>query len=90
MFHFLTSPDDQAAYVRATERAVIPGGHLIIATFAPSGPESCSGHSVTRWSAAQLHERFSESFTFVDAHERFHTTPWGAHQPFTWLCLRRR
>src|SRR5215475_8292333 len=38
VFHFLTSPTQRAAYVWQASMAVKPGGHLIIATFAASGP----------------------------------------------------
>jgi len=38
-FHFLTDPRDRVAYVRQVARAVEPGGHVIVATFGPEGPE---------------------------------------------------
>ena len=43
VFHFLTSADDRAAYVRQVARAVRLGGHVIVATFGLDGPERCSG-----------------------------------------------
>lgn len=36
-FHFLNSPDDQAAYVKTLHAALRPGGFAIIGTFAPDG-----------------------------------------------------
>src|SRR3974390_104205 len=39
--HFLTDPKDRAAYVERILKAVRVGGHLIIGTFAPDGPERC-------------------------------------------------
>jgi SAM-dependent methyltransferase len=42
-FHFLTEETDQSAYVDRLKKAVKPGGHVIIATFALDGPERCSG-----------------------------------------------
>jgi 2-polyprenyl-3-methyl-5-hydroxy-6-metoxy-1,4-benzoquinol methylase len=42
-FHFLTEPKDRAAYAKRVSKAVRPGGHVIIGTFAPDGPERCSG-----------------------------------------------
>ena len=38
VFHFLTSPEDRTAYVKAVFRSVKPGGHVIVATFAEDGP----------------------------------------------------
>src|SRR5688500_17356228 len=32
VFHFLTDPQDRAAYVKTVEHAVKPGGHVIVAT----------------------------------------------------------
>ena len=53
-FHFLTDEADRAAYVEALHEAVRPGGHAIIATFAPDGPERCSGLPVVRYDAETL------------------------------------
>ena len=46
VFHFLTTPEERAAYVRRVASAVKPGGHVIIATFGPEGPNKCSGLDV--------------------------------------------
>ena len=48
-FHFLTDAADRDAYVERLTTAVKPGGHAIIATFAPDGPERCSGLPVMRY-----------------------------------------
>ena len=53
-FHFLTEPGDQAAYADCVRKAVRPGGHVIIGTFAPDGPERCSGLPVVRHDAGSL------------------------------------
>ena len=42
-FHFLTDAADRAAYVACLNKAIRPGGSVIIGTFAPDGPEKCSG-----------------------------------------------
>lgn len=54
VFHFLTSPQDRRAYIAAVLRAVKPGGHVIVATFAEDGPTQCSGLPVMRYSAMRL------------------------------------
>ena len=53
-FHFLTEERDRKAYVARLVKAVKPGGHAIIATFAPDGPERCSGLPVMRYDAESL------------------------------------
>lgn len=55
VFHFLMSADDRAAYVRQVARAVRLGGHVIVATFGPEGPEQCSGLDVVRYDSEGLH-----------------------------------
>ena len=47
-FHFLINAADQTAYVGRLRRALRHGGHAIIGTFAPDGPEKCSGLPVAR------------------------------------------
>ena len=89
-FHFLTSPEDQAAYVQRVSEAVAPGGHVVLATFSEAGPEQCSGLPVARHSVAALCEIFGEAFELVDSFESEHLTPWGAPQAFTHVLLRRR
>ena len=37
-FHFLVEARDRAAYIDRLHAGVKPGGHAIIATFAPDGP----------------------------------------------------
>ena len=53
-FHFLTDGNDRAAYVARLGRGLKIGGHAIIATFAPDGPEKCSGLPVARYDSASL------------------------------------
>jgi ubiquinone/menaquinone biosynthesis C-methylase UbiE len=65
VFHFLTAAKDRAAYVQAVFRAVKPGGHVIVATFAEDGPDKCSGLPVMRYRADQLHHEFGESFALL-------------------------
>jgi len=88
-FHFLTNPDDRAAYAARATAAVRPGGHLLIATFAPSGPDQCSGLPVMRFSAEALAAEFSDGFEPTGSFEHEHLTPWGASQAFVHLTLRR-
>lgn len=85
VFHFLTAPEARAAYLSSLRAALRPGGALVIATFAPSGPEQCSGLPVVRYSAEGLTDALGPGIQIVDRREIFHTTPWGSEQPFTWI-----
>lgn len=90
VFHFLTDPADRAGYRRALAAGLEPGGLLIIATFAPDGPERCSGLPVQRYDAEGLAAELGPDFERLEAWREEHTTPWGSIQPFTWAVFRRR
>ena len=87
--HFLTDPGDRAAYVERVLRAVRPGGHVIIGTFAPDGPERCSGLPVVRHDAATLGELLGPSFELIESRRHDHQTPAGATQRFQFSRYRR-
>jgi len=89
-FHFLTDAKDRAAYIERLFRGMKAGGYAIIATFAPDGPEKCSGLPVQRYSPESLHEMLGEGFDPVEHHAHHHVTPWGAAQSFQFSVLRRR
>jgi trans-aconitate methyltransferase len=88
-FHFLTERSDQAAYVARLRRALRVGGHAIIATFAPDGPERCSGLTVSRYDANALAATLGAGFELVDTRRHDHTTPWGSVQKFQFSTFRR-
>jgi 2-polyprenyl-3-methyl-5-hydroxy-6-metoxy-1,4-benzoquinol methylase len=87
--HFLTDPKDRAAYAERVSRAVRPGGHVIIGTFAPDGPERCSGLPVVRHDAATLGELLGRSFELVESKRHDHHTPAGVTQRFQFSRFRR-
>ena len=88
VFHFLTDPADRAAYVRQVARAVKPGGHVIVATFGPDGPEKCSGLEVMRYDPDTLHGQFGAAFRLVEHRSELHATPWGSSQQFTYCYCK--
>ena len=89
VLHFMVEPDDQAAYLDTARRSVMPGGHAIVATFAPDGPAQCSGLPVRRYSAEELRAAFGSDFTLAAARRAEHETPSGASQRFTYVHLQR-
>ena len=88
VFHFLTDPRDRARYVARVRESVRPGGHAIVASFAPEGPTQCSGLEVVRYSANAMHAQFGASFQLLDSVREDHHTPSGATQAFVY-CLCR-
>jgi ubiquinone/menaquinone biosynthesis C-methylase UbiE len=89
VFHFLTSPEERAAYVQAVFRAVKPGGHVIVATFAEDGPNQCSGLPVMRYRPDELHAEFGDAFTLLNHEKEAHHTPSGTVQQFVYCYCRR-
>lgn len=89
VFHFLTAADERHAYVKTVLRAVKPGGHVIIATFAEDGPLQCSGLPVMRYNPDELHAEFGEPFTLVHHERESHQTPFGTAQQFTYCYCRK-
>jgi SAM-dependent methyltransferase len=88
-FHFLTEPRDRAAYAERVSRVVRRSGHVIIGTFAPDGPERCSGLQVVRHDAASLSEMLGSEFALTENRPHVHQTPWGATQRFQFSRFRR-
>jgi SAM-dependent methyltransferase len=89
VFHFLTAPEDRARYIDHMDDVLKVNGTAIIATFAPDGPETCSGLPVARYSPETLTAALGEGFELVEARPHRHTTPWGAVQSFQYSRLRR-
>jgi trans-aconitate methyltransferase len=71
-FHFLTEERDRRTYVARLTRALKPEGSAIIATFAPDGPERCSGLPVMRYDAESLGRELGGAFELVETRRREH------------------
>lgn len=80
VFHFLTHTD-QARYLEPLRGVLKVRGFAIIATFAPDGPDKCSGLPVARYSPEPLAERLGADFTLVESRRHVHDTPWAQHNP---------
>lgn len=89
VYHFMTTPEGQAAYARVLERALESGGQAVFATFAPDGPDKCSGLPVQRHDGASLTRALGPAFVLLEEREEEHRTPGGAVQRFRWCRFRR-
>lgn len=88
VFHFLTEEEARRKYVAAVRRALKPNGHVVVATFGPSGPDECSGLPVARYSAEGIHSQFGGQFRKVGSDTELHRTPWGSEQEFVYCYCR--
>ena len=88
VFHFLLEEAARRRYVEVVRHALKPGGHIVVATFGPSGPEQCSGLDVLRYGADELHAEFGSPFRKVSSSTELHQTPWGSEQEFVYCYCR--
>lgn len=88
VFHFLTDASDRLTYVQQVARAVKRGGHVIVATFGPKGPTTCSGLDVVRYDPEALHSEFGNAFRLVEHRTELHQTPMGSTQQFTYCYCK--
>ena len=89
VFHFLTQPEDRAAYRKVLGSAVGSGGQVVIAAIGLDGPERCSGLPVHRYSSATLAAAFDGLLRLEEERHEIHKTPTGAEQSFVYGRLRR-
>ena len=82
VFHFLTQPQQRAAYVEKAISAMKAGGHVIVSTFGTEGPTRCSGLDVMRYDVQSLHAEFGPRFRLVKSSTDLHRTPFGTTQQF--------
>jgi SAM-dependent methyltransferase len=90
VFHFLTSAQDRANYIRTANFAVKSGGAIVLGVFAEDGPTQCSGLPTVRYRPDDLASAFSEHFVLDIAEREVHLTPRGVTQPLSWVVLRRQ
>jgi Methyltransferase domain len=88
--HFMVDPADRAHYRDLVVEALEPGGGVVIGTFAPDGPDHCSGLPVVRYSSDELMTLLGPEFELVEVRHQLHRTPAGTVQPFTWVATRAR
>jgi len=89
VFHFLTAAEDRQRYVEVLNRTLIPGGHVIIAAFAPGGPTLCSGLDIVQYDAAKLMAELGPRFQLEEQQTETHRTPAGKEQLFGFFRLRK-
>jgi len=84
VFHFLIDEADRSAYVAHLRAGLREGGSLVIATFAPDGPDTCSGLPVMRYSPGAIGALLGPGFRLLESIEEAHWTPWNAKQAFSY------
>ena len=89
VFHFLTLLEQQHKYRDNLLRALRPGGHLVIGTFAPEAPPKCSGLPVQRYSPEELQNALGGEFQLERHQRELHITPGGVEQMYLYCHFLR-
>lgn len=89
-FHFLTNSEEINKYLEVVNKALRPGGNLIISTFSKNGPEECSGLPIHQYSDAELKSLFQKYFNNTKCFEDTHVTPWGKSQSFVYCGFKKK
>lgn len=82
VFHFLLKEDDRRRYVAAMQRALMPGGHFIVAAFSSDGPKQCSGLDIVPYDRKSLQAALGDEFHLIESTREIHHTPSGGDQKF--------
>jgi SAM-dependent methyltransferase len=89
VLHFMVDGEDRDNYLSVLRAAIRPGGHLIVATFGPDGPTSCSNLPVRRYDAEELSALLAGQFELLHSELLDHETPSGSTQQFLFAHLVR-
>jgi ubiquinone/menaquinone biosynthesis C-methylase UbiE len=89
VFHFMVGEKDRSDYLANLRRSLGPAGFVILATFGPDGPTSCSGLPVNRYDKEQMAALLGEEFELVEEELMSHQTPNGGEQQFQYALFRR-
>jgi len=89
VFHFLVEAKDRLRYLTHLRKTLKVHGGAIIATFAPDGPEKCSGLPVARYSPDTLAAELGDEFTLMEWRLHPHLTPSGTVQSFQYSRFQR-
>ena len=88
-FHFLNEMADVEKYLQVACEALCADGNLIVSTFSKTGPEKCSGLSISQYSEADLKAVFGKYFKNTRCFEDAHLTPWGTTQNFVYCGFKK-
>ncbi len=89
VFHFLVNAEDRAKYVDVLNGALNVGGYLVLAAFAPGGPEKCSGQEIMQHDLATMAHELGDGYRLLEQRSELHNTPGGKDQQFNYFRFIR-
>ena len=90
VFHFLTDERDRRKYLNVLKEALLPGGYLVMATFAIDGPKRCSGLDTIQYDEESMSLELGDEFTLMDEVDEYHITPGDKVQKFIYFLYKRK
>lgn len=88
-FHFLTTDNEVQTYLSISQKAINPGGKLLIGTFAENGPEKCSGLPVKQYSEESMSTTIRRWFEKIKCIHTDHLTPFNTIQHFLFCSFKK-
>lgn len=89
LFHFMVEAEERRKYLETLDACLDENGHVVLGTFAPSGPQRCSNLEVMRYDEPMISELFAPRFRVVTTMFAHHETPRGEQQDFLFFYMRR-
>jgi SAM-dependent methyltransferase len=89
VFHFLTKEQHRQTYHSLMQKVVMPGGFIIMATFASNGATKCSGLPVQRYSVESLCEFFGDGFRLIKNLDYTYRMPSGDVRPYVYARFQK-
>jgi len=89
VFHFLTDAEDRRRYLSVVKAALQPEANLIIATFAPDGPDRCSDLPIEKYDAEKMVATLGNGFDLQETLSEQHVRPDGRLQHFNYCRFKR-
>jgi 2-polyprenyl-3-methyl-5-hydroxy-6-metoxy-1,4-benzoquinol methylase len=89
LFHFLTVDQHRQTYYCLLKKMLMPGGFVILATFALNGATKCSGLPVQRYDAESLVKYLGDSFKLIESFDYLYRMPSGDTRPYVYTRFQR-
>ncbi len=86
-FHFLTTANQIATYLDTAKQSVT--GYMTIGTFSETGPDTCSGLHVKKYSEELLESELKTGFKKIKCITEVHNTPFKTTQDFLFCSFKR-
>lgn len=89
VFHFLTTEEQVNKYLAVANASLPAAGKMVLGTFSETGPSSCSGLPIKKYSETSLCETISKWFHKIKCIHADHITPFNTVQNFLFCSFKK-